>query len=109
MAKHGSTILIMLVYPLLICIASAAYYSGYREMLVQVNKVRAEKGLKPLCNNQDLMNSSLAHSNYQSSINKMTHDGPPPFKERFAPLKPSKMAENVADTSSMDIANVMKL
>ncbi|KAJ1916877.1 hypothetical protein H4219_003532 [Mycoemilia scoparia] len=46
------------------------------QMLSLVNQRRAQAGKKPLQINGMLMNSAQAHSNYQLSINTMSHNDP---------------------------------
>ncbi|KAJ1673381.1 hypothetical protein EV182_005349, partial [Spiromyces aspiralis] len=46
------------------------------KMLCIVNQRRAQSGKAPLSLQQNLIDSAQAHSNYQQSINQMTHDDP---------------------------------
>lgn len=94
---------------LLASAASQSYYSGYQDMLQAVNKARADAGLKPFCNSAKLMASSLKHSQYQASINQMTHDDPDPLMNRFTNqgFSAVAVAENVADTGDTNVAAVM--
>lgn len=41
------------------------------------NQYRATQGLSPVCLNSKLMRAAKVQSDWQSLINKMTHDGPP--------------------------------
>lgn len=94
-------------------VVSANYYSGYQEMLDQVNAFRQQNGKKPLCNNSKLMQSALKQSQHQANINRMTHDPAPPLSSTFdkmedAGYKPSAAAENVAQMSNDDVTTVLE-
>jgi LysM repeat protein len=56
--------------------SAQAQASGAGELIGAVNALRASNGLGPLQENASLMSSAQAQSNYQASINTVTHDGP---------------------------------
>jgi len=61
-----------------LCISLLSAVSAYdaNMMTCLVNQARAQNGLKPMGMNTFLAQSAQGHSDYQSSINTMTHDGP---------------------------------
>ncbi|KAJ2160658.1 hypothetical protein GGF46_002088 [Coemansia sp. RSA 552] len=69
------------------------------EMLQQVNAIRAEAGRPPLRIDKRLCKAAQAHSDYQASINDMTHSNPVGgLKERCAKygVTGNGFAENIA-------------
>ncbi|KAJ2823345.1 hypothetical protein IWW50_003819 [Coemansia erecta] len=73
--------------------------SWVTEMVCAINKVRASHGASPLGISEELNSIAQKHSDYQNSINQMTHDDPSGgVGERLAALGVSWMsaAENVA-------------
>ena len=57
------------------------------------------------------MNSAQKHSDYQASIQRMTHESPTPLFDRFTQVgfNAQAVAENVAMMSSFSIEGVMRL
>ena len=72
------------------------------QMLQLVNDVRLKNNIRPLCLSEKLVRAATAHSAYQASINRMTHDGPISLGDRFVQqgYQPSAVAENVGFTST---------
>jgi uncharacterized protein YkwD len=62
-------------------------------------------------NLRKLMLSAQTQSNYQASINQMTHNSPIPFFDRFTGVgyDAQSIAENVAMMSVFSIEGVMRL
>lgn len=90
-------------------IGAGQYYAGYQEMLTKVNEARQAAGKGPICNSEKLMESALKHSTYQAGIQTMTHDSNVPLMSRFSNegFSPASVAENVAETPSDNVAEVM--
>lgn len=57
------------------------------------------------------MQSAKQQSDYQASVQQVTHSGPLPLFDRFTSVgfNAQAVAENVAGTSSSSVANVMNL
>lgn len=77
-------------------------------MLQLVNQARAQQGLAALCEVSQLMASTLLQSQYQASINTMTHDGPIGLMARFTNqgFGATAVAENVAVTPDTNVQDV---
>lgn len=72
------------LFTLLVCLLSLvpaaqpvrAQAGSASDLINEVNALRASYGLSPLQVNSALMSSSQFHSDYQASINSVTHSGP---------------------------------
>lgn len=77
-------------------------FTSSMQMLQLVNDVRLKNNIRPLCLSEKLVRAATAHSAYQASLNRMTHDGPVSLGDRFVKqgYNPSAVAENVGFTST---------
>lgn len=78
-------------------------------MLDAVNQVRMQAGVAPLCYSSKLMSVAQKHSDYQASINTMTHNGLVSFSQRFLDegFQFSRIGENVARMNTNKVSDVM--